>query len=98
MKITLPLALTSVGLLVTGVAAVRIAQPHAARLIHSYTNPTMDRSKYVCYEPHHVALPALPARATRGPPCRRDGPHPYPDVPCHRRPPPVAASATTRRG
>ena len=61
MKITLPLALTSLGLLVTGVAAVRLAHPHAAaRLIQSYSAPVIHRSSYVCYEPHHVVLPALP--------------------------------------
>lgn len=54
MKISMAAVLTMIGLLVTSVAVVRLAGTHA--------DPGgIDRSKYVCYEPHHVVLPPLPA-------------------------------------
>lgn len=56
MKLTAPLALTSLGLLVTGIAAVRLAHTHAAA--HAATGVVS--SKHQCYETHHVVLPPLP--------------------------------------
>lgn len=48
MKMTAPLALTALGLLVTGIAAVRLARPHEA--------PALPRSRSVHSEPRQTAL------------------------------------------
>ena len=54
MKPTAPVVLTAAGLLLTGIAAVRFAA-------HPSPAPAVAAHPVACYEPHHVALPPLPA-------------------------------------